>query len=60
MHGKVQPVLVLEIDSRSDRDRENDRLRDLARSSGAVAEEYSECDVVDMKTMLNEHSGPMI
>jgi hypothetical protein len=60
MHGKVQPVLVLEIDTRSEKEIENDRLRDLARSSGRPAEEYSCDDVVSMDTMLQDFSGPMI
>tara|TARA_R110001583_G_scaffold104272_3_gene251648 strand:+ start:315 stop:1016 length:702 start_codon:yes stop_codon:yes gene_type:complete len=60
MHGKVQPVLVLEIDTRSDEDVENDRLRDIARNSEQVMGGYDKGEVVDMGTMLKEYSGPMI
>jgi len=60
MHGKVPPVLVLEIDTRSEKEKENDRLRELARTSGRDSMEYDEDDVVDMSTMLKEYSGPMI
>jgi len=60
MHGKVQPVLVLEIDARSKAERENDRLRQLVRDSDQGVEDYSEEDVVSMDTMLNEFSGAMI
>lgn len=60
MHGKIPPVLVLEIDTRSEKEKENDRLRELARTSGRDSMEYDEDDVVDMSTMLKEYSGPMI
>ena len=60
MHGKIPPMLVLEIDTRSDKERENDRLKELARSSHKVAEDYSEESVVDMMTMLDEYTGPMM
>ena len=60
MHGKESPVLVLEIDTRSDKERENDRIRAIARNSGKVIGAYDESDVEDMSTMLKEFSGPMV
>jgi len=56
MHGKESPVLVLEIDTRSEKEVENDRLRDIARHSEKMVGGKKPCP----KTMLEEYSGPMI
>jgi len=56
MHGKESPVLVLEIDTRSEKEVENDRLRDIARHSERMVGGKKPCP----KKMLEEYSGPMI
>ena len=57
MHGKGSPVLVLEIDTRSDREVENDRLREIARHSEKITDGSKKpCP----KKMLDDLSGPMI